>query len=179
MTVQNMAASLGYALLPEGHNVTVISYHQNNLIGGAMHLLTKLSFLTLAVIGVACTQIFAQPHLEPTSAALDSALTYSASVTPTDISFGSVNIGSESPEIPFTITNTGTGTLHPTLSLGLIDPCYITTECPKTLDPGASCKVGVKFRPTQFGETSLNNYITVRFDEIAAMNHVNLHGVGK
>jgi RHS repeat-associated protein len=76
-------------------------------------------------------------------------------VSPGDVSFGDVTVGSDSAPRTFTVSNAGgqpTGAVTPSLTGA--DFAIASTTCSGALAPGASCSVAVRFSPTTAGAAS-------------------------
>ena len=128
-------------------------------------------------IAIIFSEIAANTYINLTGTGISAdGLTYTVSVTPLSIDFGSETVGMTSAEKTFQITNTGTGAL--TLTVGMYGSGYlISTPAPASLAPGGSCTIGVKFRPVAFGATS-SEFVAIIFSEIAANTYINLTGTG-
>lgn len=78
-------------------------------------------------------------------------------LSPASQDFGSVAIGSVSPDIKFTFTNTGTSTVS-NVSVSMTGPFKSGgssgTTCTSTLAAGASCTIDLVFAPTTAGSSS-------------------------
>jgi hypothetical protein len=89
-----------------------------------------------------------------------------ASVNPTSMSFGSVNVGSTSAYTMATLTNTGAGTLYGisfTINGASASSFSIPSNhlvCASTLAAGASCSFDVAFTPTTTGSLSASVQIS-------------------
>src|SRR5436189_1012267 len=77
------------------------------------------------------------------------------SARPPASGFGDIEVGVVSDPLTWIVTNTGdapTGTLN--LANGNPTEATVTNSCPATLDPGASCQVGITFKPATVGPRS-------------------------
>ena len=154
------------AVLAAGMSCTVGVIFEPTLAGGTMGNAATVRFSELA----GWTNVFLSGTGLPTNG-----YSHSASISPTSLDFGSVDIGSRSTEQTFQIMNTGTGAL--TVSVGVNGPYFISTPCSAVLAAGMSCTVGVIFEPTLAGGT-MGNAATVRFSELAGWTNVFLSGTG-
>ena len=79
-------------------------------------------------------------------------------ITPASLSFGNQPIGSTSP--PQTVTLTNPPGSDQTITLGNFifasdNPSFTqTSNCPRTLEPGSSCPIGITFTPNSIGVIS-------------------------
>ena len=89
--------------------------------------------------------------------------------------FGSVTVGTTSPAMTRTITNTGDQTLTFT-SLVVTDPTYSQTNNCTSLAPNASCTVTIKFSPAKTG--SDNQFININDNASTSPQEFNLYGTG-
>lgn len=128
-------------------------------------------------IAIIFSEIAANTYINLTGTGISAdGLTYTVSVTPLSIDFGSETVGMTSAEKTFQITNTGTGAL--TLTVGMYGSGYlISTPAPASLAPGGSCTIGVKFRPVAFGATS-SEFVAIICSEIASNTYVSFSGTG-
>ena len=83
-------------------------------------------------------------------------------LTPTSLAFGSVVVGVTSAGKTVAVKNTGTATLNISSIATSGDFAQVTSTmpCGSTLAAGATCKVEVKFTPTQLGARTGNTTIT-------------------
>jgi formylglycine-generating enzyme required for sulfatase activity/WD40 repeat protein len=102
-------------------------------------------------------------------------VSWSATVAPSSLSFGSVPVGTTSVVQYVTITNTGTAALTPSPALCGLEVA-LATGLPATLAPGASCQVGVVFKPT--GQGYFSSYVGFWFAEMANPLTVSINGTG-
>jgi phospholipase C len=92
-----------------------------------------------------------------------------------NVDFGSVTVGTTSPAMTRTITNTGDQTLVFT-SLVVTDPTYAQTNKCTSLAPNASCTVTITFSPTKTG--SDNQFININDNASTSPQEFNLYGTG-
>ncbi len=101
------------------------------------------------------------------------------SLTPTSLSFGSVNTGSSSSAQLITVKNTGTAALTIT-SLSVtganIADFPTTTTCSSSLAAGSSCTVSVKFKPAAAGARSAS--VSISDNATGSPQTVALTGTG-
>ncbi len=101
-----------------------------------------------------------------------------ASLTPTAVSFGNINVGAKSTASTLTLTNAGTATLGiNSISLGGANAAsyaITTNACGLTLAAGTSCAVTVTFLPTGAGSAAAT--LTV-IDAVGAQTSA-LSGIG-
>jgi regulation of enolase protein 1 (concanavalin A-like superfamily) len=79
------------------------------------------------------------------------------SLNPTALSFGSVNVGSDSPYETVTLSNTGTATLTiSSISIAGTDSSDFseTNNCGSSLNAGSACLVDITFKPSAAGSLS-------------------------
>ena len=70
--------------------------------------------------------------------------------SPTTYDFGNITIGQSATSSNLTLTNTGTGTLNVSLTLGGANPidfAIVANSCPSTLGAGNSCSAAVQCTP--------------------------------
>lgn len=79
--------------------------------------------------------------------------TANVSIAPSSLAFGNVGIGSVSPAQIVQLTNTGTASLAMTSQTITGDTNFhiATRTCTATLEPGASCTLGITFAPASAG----------------------------
>jgi hypothetical protein len=78
-----------------------------------------------------------------------------ASVSPASLAFGDVTLGQVSPTQHATITNTGSAALDITsVTLSGSTEFVDTNSCPSSLQPAATCSVGVTFKASVGGATT-------------------------
>jgi len=76
------------------------------------------------------------------------------SVSPASFAFGDVTVGSTSPALSVTISNTGRADLVFT-SFGMSNSAFTYAEnCPSALVPAATCTISVTFTPAAIGTTT-------------------------
>jgi hypothetical protein len=81
-------------------------------------------------------------------------VTPSGSLTPSNLSFGNVNLGS-STTLNATLTNTGSAPLSfASASVSGATFSYASTTCPASLPVGTNCTIGVTFTPTSVTTTN-------------------------
>lgn len=114
--------------------------------------ITKLVFSLNACSGT-CTD-FAVETVLTKNAASGPAVSF----TPGSVSFPNTYVGTTSATQTVTMKNTGTTTLTTSsLSLGGTTPGAFkiaSTNCPQSIAPGATCSIGVAFRPGSAGSVS-------------------------
>jgi len=92
----------------------------------------------------------ATPGTSKTVALTGTVTTAAATVSPSSLAFGSQLLSTVSATQTVTVSNTGTGPLTITgISIGGVNYAQFvqSNNCPSTLNPGASCTVGVRFAP--------------------------------
>lgn len=89
--------------------------------------------------------------------------------------FGNVAVGSTSPDRPLTITSSGTAALE-ILSIRLTGDFTGTSNCPRTLNPGSSCTLTGRFKPTAKGLRQ--GTITITTNAPTSPTVVQLSGTG-
>jgi phospholipase C len=98
------------------------------------------------------------------------------SISDKNVDFGDVTVGTTSPAITRTITNTGDQNLEFT-SFVVTDPTYAqTNNCPTSLVPNASCTVTITFSPTKAG--SDNQFINLNDNASTSPQEFDLFGTG-
>ena len=104
----------------------------------------------------------------------------SITVSPTSLNFGTVAVGSTSPQQNVTVTNVGTTTVTFTgfVFAGTAAGDYLISAntCGATIAPGANCSVEVKFKPTTTGKRSAK--LNVKNDGGGSPASVSLTGTG-
>jgi sugar lactone lactonase YvrE len=100
-----------------------------------------------------------------------------ASLSPTTLAFGDVQIGSSSAALSTTLSNTGNATLNIT-GITLNDTTNFTemTTCGSTLDAGKTCTISVKFTPA--AGYPFNAMLSVADDDAGSPQTVSLSGTG-
>jgi hypothetical protein len=102
------------------------------------------------------------------------------SLSPAGLDYGSVHVGSESPEQVVQVTNTGTAPLNISkVALAGANPgeFRLTADCTdQRVDPGLSCPVGVAFAPAHGGARAATLVITD--DAATSPQSVALTGTG-
>jgi len=73
-----------------------------------------------------------------------------AKLTPATLSFGNELLGKQSASQTVTLTNTAESGLI-IKSITVTGDFHLANNCPTTLAPGASCKLGITFSPTELG----------------------------
>ncbi|MFN8512852.1 MAG: choice-of-anchor D domain-containing protein [Chloroflexia bacterium] len=101
-------------------------------------------------------------------------------IQPTSLDFGDVQIGTTSPALPLTVTNTGSAPLNiSTLGTGNAAFVLSANGCAgATLQPGESCVVGVTFTPAAVGQTTSVLQINDNAGGVATSQFVSLTGNG-
>jgi phospholipase C len=97
------------------------------------------------------------------------------SLSDKNVDFGSVTVGTTSPAMTRTITNTGDQTLTFT-SLVATDPTYAQTNNCTSLAPNASCTVTITFSPAKNG--SDNQFININDNASTSPQEFDLFGTG-
>jgi len=77
---------------------------------------------------------------------------YAASVSPTSLNFGNQGVNTTSKPKTATLTNTGTAALQINGITASADFAIFSTTCKATLAVHKTCKISVKFTPTQLGK---------------------------
>jgi len=83
--------------------------------------------------------------------------------SPSSLIFGSQKIGTGSPPQPVQLTNTGNVPISITkMTLHGLDPLDFSesSNCPSSLNAGASCSISITFAPTRTGARSSILYVT-------------------
>jgi YVTN family beta-propeller protein len=89
--------------------------------------------------------------------------------------FGPQLVGTTSPPLAVTVTNTGTADLN-FISLSISPNFAKTTTCPPALVPGAGCSIVVNFVPTSPG--NLSGVLIIKTDAPGSPHQVVLTGLG-
>jgi hypothetical protein len=97
------------------------------------------------------------------------------SLNPTSVNFGSVDVGTVSPQQSVTLTNTGNATLNIT-SVTTASPFTVNNHCSSTLNAGDSCTIALNFAPTAGG--TANGTLTIADSALNSPQTVSLTGVG-
>lgn len=97
------------------------------------------------------------------------------SVSPTSLTFGVVPIGVVSSSQTVTITNIGTSVVNFS-SFGITGPFQRTSQCQRTLNPGASCNILVFFKPKNIGQAT--GTLSITDDAVGSPQTVSLSGTG-
>jgi subtilase family serine protease len=102
--------------------------------------------------------------------------TYTLSLAPTSVAFGSLTVGSTSAAQVVTVKNTGTGAL--TLTSETVSAPFLksATTCGTSLAVGASCTVSIEFKPTS--ATSSTGTLVVASNGTSTPASVSLTGTG-
>jgi hypothetical protein len=95
-------------------------------------------------------------------------------VTPLEIDFGPVGLGTTSPQKVVTITNYGSSTLNSFAGGAPGAPFNATQDCAGGVAPGASCHYNFTFSPTAEGDFSAVSSSSTSLGNIK----INVHGAG-
>jgi len=102
-----------------------------------------------------------------------------AAVSPTSLRFGSLVLGTISPELAVTLSNRGVLPFEVTaITIGGTGVQHFTqvNDCPASLGPGESCSIGVTFAPVTKGSKSAKLYLAT--SATASPLAVSLYGTG-
>ena len=104
----------------------------------------------------------------------------SISVSPASLNFGTVALGNVSSQQNFVLTNVGPATVTFTgfAFAGTAASDYLISEntCGTTIAPGATCSVGVQFKPTHTGKR--NAKLNVKNNGGGSPSSANVTGIG-
>lgn len=112
--------------------------------------------------------------LEGTGAAVP--LTYSATATPSSLTFASQGAGSISTAQVVTLSNTGTGTIEVS-GISMTGDFVQSNNCPTLVAPGNACTITINFEPTATG--SRTGLLTIADNATLGSQTVSLSGTGE
>lgn len=95
----------------------------------------------------------------------------------TQVAFGNVRVGTQSPSRTVTLRNTGAAALaNPTLAGTDGTPFSYTSSCGSSLDPSSSCAVNLQFSPATVGLAEAT--LTITGSNLASSSTLALSGTG-
>lgn len=128
------------------------------------------------------TNLVAEPIAGPTLFVHELAVTGGASysVSPSSLSFGSINVGATSAAKTVTVSNTGTAAALPITAIAIsgtnAGQFAQTNNCGSSVPLGSTCTITVTFKPTSTGAKTAN--VTVTAGSGAGTKTVSLSGTG-